>query len=121
MDGKTVSRKVKAIDFFDKLNGEDTMSDSDFKLAYGYYAEKMGVKKSLSAVRSEALLRRIDDLINAAHNIIDEDDDYGRFLKRNGFVFGIDDVTEQFDKIINKYYNKYKNLRRKIKQMMALT
>ena len=110
MDGRRISRKIKAVDFFDKLNGEGTLSDQDFKLAYEYYKEKMGIKKSLSAMKAESLLKRIDDIIYAAHHIADEDDDYGKFLKQNGFVFGIEDITEQFDKMLNKYYNKYKKI-----------
>ena len=110
MDAKHIGRKIKAIDFFDKMNGINTISDKDFDLAFEYYSLKMNLKKSISSIKSKSLLKRIDDIIEAAHNIKEENDENYKFLESNGFKFGIEDTNKQFDKILNKYYNKYKTI-----------
>ena len=113
MDAKNIGRRIKAIDFFDKINGGDVISDEDFKLAYVYYKDRMKVKDPISEIRSKALLKRIKDLVKAAQNIKEENDENYKFLESNGFIFGIEDVHIQFDKIINRFYNKYKVIKEK--------
>ena len=110
MDAKHIGRRIKAIDFFDKMNGINTISDKDFELAFEYYRTKMKLKQSVSSIRSKSLLKRIDDMVKAAHNIKEEGDENYKFLESNGFKFGIEDTNKQFDKILNKYYNKYKSI-----------
>ena len=108
-----IVRNVKAIDFFEYMDGfTDSMSEDTFKLCYDFYKESNnGHKKSIKELQVDGFIDRIKKMEDALANIKEPFDDHYNYLIKLGVKFENGTSSKDFVRIINRAIKKLKTLK----------
>lgn len=105
-----ILRGVKAVDFFDTINGVDVGIADDLMIACKeHYMSSLLIKKSPDRIRIEGFKDRLEKIEFAVENINEEGDEHHIYLEKVGLKFD-GNILDNLSKLKTKYSHKLTKL-----------